>query len=216
MFRFRELLPPGPERAIPGLTYFPDSSLVVIHLPPSPPLYSNSKPSSLTSILASNTIVLVVEFKHSLTDTALLTGYHLCGIGVAGIITVATARVWGKRHLYVFGTVLLIISSFWAGAAKDYKSLLWARILQGVAVCPFEALVNASVGDLYCVHQRGKRMALTNFSLFGGAFITPVVVGKMTSTIGWRWSFYFVGIFSGLLLPLVCICLGGGGGSRDS
>lgn len=167
----------------------------------------NSKPSSLTSILASNTIVLVVEFKHSLTDIALLTGYHLCGIGVAGIIIVATARVWGKRHLYVFGTILLLVSSVWAGAAKDYKSLLWARILQGVAVCPFEALVNASVGDLYCVHQRGKRMALTNFSLFGGAFITPVVVGKMTSTIGWRWSFYFVGIFAGLMLPLVCITL---------
>ncbi|KAL0633528.1 hypothetical protein Q9L58_007560 [Maublancomyces gigas] len=161
--------------------------------------------SCLTSVLASNTIILVVEFEHSLTETALLTGYHLCSIGVTGIITVATARVWGKRHLYVFGTVLLIVSSFWAGAAKDYNSLLWARILQGVAVCPFEALVNTSVGDLYCVHQRGKRMALTNFSLFGGAFITPVVVGKITSTLGWRWSFYFVGIFSGLLLPLVIL-----------
>lgn len=46
-------------------------------------------------------------------------------------------------------------------------------------------------------------MALANFSLFGGAFMTPVVVGKITSTIGWRWSFYFVAIFSGILLPLV-------------
>lgn len=92
----------------------------------------------------------------------------------------------------------------WAGAAKDYKSLLWARILQGVAVCPFETLVNVSVGDLYCVHQRGKRMALTNFALFGGAFVTPVVAGKITSTIGWRWTFYFVAIFAGLMLPLVC------------
>lgn len=98
-----------------------------------------------------------------------------------------------------------MVSSIWAGASKGYKSLLWARIIQGVAVCPFEALVNASVGDMYCVHQRGKRMAVTNFALFGGAFMTPVVVGKMTSTIGWRWSFYFVAIFAGLVLPLVSI-----------
>jgi hypothetical protein len=31
-------------------------------------------------------------------------------------------------------------------------SLLWARIFQGVGTAPFEALVNAAVGDLYFVH----------------------------------------------------------------
>lgn len=56
--------------------------------------------------------------------------------------------VWGKRHLYILGTILLVVGSVWGGAAKTYKSLLWARIIQGVAVTPFEALVNASIGDL--------------------------------------------------------------------
>lgn len=46
-------------------------------------------------------------------------------------------------------------------------------------------------------------MALSNVALFGGAFFTPVVVGKITHTIGWEWTFYFIAIFSGVLLPLV-------------
>jgi MFS family permease len=46
-------------------------------------------------------------------------------------------------------------------------------------------------------------MALSNLSLFGGAFFTPVIVGKMTHSLGWPWPFYFVGIFSGVLLPMV-------------
>lgn len=46
-------------------------------------------------------------------------------------------------------------------------------------------------------------MALTNLALFGGAFFTPVVVGKITHTIGWEWSFYLIAIFSGVLLPFV-------------
>ena len=46
-------------------------------------------------------------------------------------------------------------------------------------------------------------MALTNLALFGGAFFTPVVVGKITHTIGWEWSFYLIAIFSGVLLPVV-------------
>ncbi|KAL9014951.1 MAG: hypothetical protein Q9173_000405 [Seirophora scorigena] len=46
-------------------------------------------------------------------------------------------------------------------------------------------------------------MALSNLALFGGAFFTPVLVGKITHTIGWEWSFYLVAIFAGALLPLV-------------
>jgi len=46
-------------------------------------------------------------------------------------------------------------------------------------------------------------MAFTNFALYGGAFFTPVIVGKMTFEMSWRWPFYFVGIFSAILFPAV-------------
>ena len=135
---------------------------------------------------------------------ALATGYHLLGVGVAGFLFVASARIWGKRHLYLLGTILIIVSSAWGGATgTNYKSMLWARIIQGVGLAPFEALVNASVGDLYFVHERGKRMALSNLALFGGAFFTPILVGKITHTIGWPWSFYFIAIFCGAMLPCI-------------
>lgn len=136
---------------------------------------------------------------------ALLTGYHLLGVGLAGFLFVPSARIWGKRHLYLLGTLIIIISSAWGGGGggTNYKSLLWARIFQGIGLAPFEALVNASVGDLYCVHERGLRMALSNLALFGGAFFTPVLVGKIANTMGYEWTFYFVAIFAAAMLPLV-------------
>src|SRR5947207_10552381 len=105
--------------------------------------------ATLGPILAANTVTFTVYFRKDFTDIALLTGYHLCGCGFAGVLFVASARVWGKRHLFLLGTVLLVVSSVWGGRSRSYRSLLWARILQGVAVAPFEALVNAVVGDLY-------------------------------------------------------------------
>ena len=108
--------------------------------------------STLSPLLAANTLTLALYFERGFTEMALLTGYHLCGVGVAGFIFVASARVWGKRHLYLLGTILIIISSAWGGASKSYGSLLWARVVQGIGLAPFEALVNASVGDLYFVH----------------------------------------------------------------
>ena len=53
------------------------------------------------------------------------------------------------------------------------------------------------------MQERGKRMACSNLALFGGAFFTPILVGKITHTIGWSWSFYFIAIFCSAMLPLV-------------
>ena len=72
-----------------------------------------------------------------------------------------------------------------------------------MGLAPFEALVNASVGDLYFVHERGVRMAASNMALFGGAFFTPILVGKITHTLGWWWTFYFIAIFAGVLFPVI-------------
>ncbi|KAH9844478.1 protein HOL1-like [Teratosphaeria destructans] len=160
--------------------------------------------STLSPLLAANTLTLTLYFQRPFDDIALLTGYHLLGVGVAGFFLVPSARIWGKRHLYLFGTVIIIVSSAWGGGSgRSYNSLMAARFFQGVGLAPFEALVNASVGDLYFVHERGTRMALSNLALFGGAFFTPVIVGKLTSTLGWKWSFYLLTIFSGAMLPLV-------------
>ncbi|KAL3489177.1 major facilitator superfamily domain-containing protein [Aspergillus germanicus] len=159
--------------------------------------------ATTSSVMAANTVTLSRYYRKSFMSVALLTGYHLCGTGIAGILIVPTARVWGKRHLFVLGHVLMIISCAWAGGSgKSYQSLLWSRIFQGVALAPFEALVNASVDDLFYVHQRGKRMALSNVAVFGAAFLTPVAAGKITRELGWTWTFYFIAIFSAAALPL--------------
>ena len=156
--------------------------------------------TTTSPLLAADSVYLAQVFAVTFQDAALMTAYHLCGVAVGGILSVASARVWGKRHLFLFGALLMVASSAWGGSTvhtRSYSNMIWARILQGVALAPFEALVNACVGDLYFLHERGKRMALTNVSLFGGAFLTPVFVGMITYNprLGWQWSFYFVAIF---------------------
>ncbi|KAK3389503.1 major facilitator superfamily domain-containing protein [Podospora didyma] len=160
--------------------------------------------TALGPILAANTITMVIWYPALFSDVAKLTGWYLLGVGIGGFIFVPSGRIWGKRHLFVTGTVLLVITSAWAGGSgKNYTSLLVARIFQGIATAPFEAFVNAAVGDLYYVHQRGSRMAFTNLAVFGGAFFTPILVGKITHTIKWWWTFYLVAIFCAACLPLI-------------
>ncbi|KAI0012904.1 major facilitator superfamily transporter [Xylariaceae sp. FL0662B] len=160
--------------------------------------------TALGSILAANTPTLAVWFGLDFTYIAVLTGYYLVGAGVAGFFFVPSARLWGKRHLFIIGTCILVVTSAWAAAVgHNYTSLLWARIIQGVGTAPFESLVNAAVGDLYFVHERGKRMAFTNLAVFGGAFFTPILAGKITHAIKWWWTFNLVAIFCACSLVAV-------------
>ncbi|KAF7156855.1 hypothetical protein CNMCM5623_000700 [Aspergillus felis] len=159
--------------------------------------------ATTSSLMAANTVTIALYYGKSFTSVALLTGYHLCGVGVAGVLIVPTARVWGKRHLFILGNILMVVSCAWAGGSgQNYQSLLWARIFQGVALAPFEALTNACVGDLFFVHERGKRMALSNVAVFGAAFLTPVLAGKITHSLSWQWTFYLVAIFTAACLPM--------------
>ncbi|KAL2200312.1 major facilitator superfamily domain-containing protein [Corynascus similis CBS 632.67] len=160
----------------------------------------------LGPILAANTLTLGLYYVTSFAKIADLTGWYLLGVGVGAFIFVPSGRIWGKRHLFVGGTLLLVVTAAWGGASQgehNYRSMVAARVFQGIATAPFESLVNAAVGDLYCVHQRGIRMAFTNLAVFGGAFFTPILVGKITNTIGWWWTFYFVAIFCGVCFPIV-------------
>ena len=126
------------------------------------------------------------------------------GAGAAAVFFVPSGRIWGKRHLFLLGMLIVIASSAWAGSVgTNYNSLIGARIVQGVGTAPFESLLNAAVGDLYFVHQRGVRMAFTNLAVFGGAFFTPILVGKITSVMGWWWTFYLVAILTAATLPAV-------------
>ncbi|KAI1160541.1 major facilitator superfamily transporter [Nemania serpens] len=138
---------------------------------------------------------------------ALLTGYYVLGVGVAGFFFAPSGRIWGKRHLFIIGLVILVASNAWAVAVgHNYTSLLWARITQGVGMAPFEGLVNAAVGDLYIVYiNSAKTNDLHESGRFRRRFFTPVLVGNITHTIKWWWTFNLVSIFCGLSLVLVAL-----------
>lgn len=152
-------------------------------------------------LLAADTVQLAGYFPVTFPRAANLTAFHLAGVAVGAVVAVPSARVWGKRHVFLLGAILMTAASAWGGAThndKNYTSLVWARVFQGVALAPFESLTNAVVGDLYFVHERGPRMACVNTAIFGGAFLTPVFVGMIARRMGWQWSFYFLAIFMGL------------------
>ncbi|KAK9453590.1 major facilitator superfamily domain-containing protein [Dipodascopsis uninucleata] len=158
-----------------------------------------------TPLLASCTELLVLTFIKSFTSVALLTGYHMLAAAIAAIFLTAFSRKFGKRPVYLFALVMQVAGNLWGGLATSYSSLLGARILQGIAIAPFETIINSSVADLYFVHERGTRVAIANLSIFGASFLTPIISGHVAANLGWHWMFWISLIFSAISLVLFII-----------
>jgi MFS family permease len=98
-----------------------------------------------------------------------------------------------------------LAGSLWAARAQSYGSLLGARVLQGLSMSFFESIVFSVIGDLYFVHERGKRMAIYISSLSAISNLPVLVAGKVDESLGWRWIFWMYSIFIGALWILAII-----------
>jgi MFS family permease len=95
-------------------------------------------------------------------------GSCIVAISIGSLLCNTLAVKVGKRPIYIVTTVGLAATCFWAAEANSFASLAAARAIQGFCMAPFEALIPASVGDIWHVHERGFRMAIFNFGVLGG------------------------------------------------
>lgn len=62
-----------------------------------------------------------------------------------------------------------------------------------------EQVTNPVLADCWRPEQRGHSLAISTFIPLLGTAIGPIIGGVITQNIGWRWLFWVVSIFSGLI-----------------
>ncbi|KAF8430376.1 major facilitator superfamily domain-containing protein [Tirmania nivea] len=152
---------------------------------------------------------LMVEFHTSYTTIANLTGYQFFATGVAGLLCEVMTRFWGRRPIYLLSIGFLFAGALWNAIVKsgDTGGLLGGRVLQGIGLGAFETLVVTSIGDMYFVHERGKRIAFYNLLFFGTSYFTPILAGYISAKYGWRTQFKIMtGFFTAALIMTFLLC----------
>ena len=83
------------------------------------------------SLLSKRIPCQVVQEKERAVLTCTLDGSLVMGLGVSSYICASLAPIYGKRLIYLFTTVLFIVTCVWGAASRSYSSLLAARCFQG-------------------------------------------------------------------------------------
>jgi EmrB/QacA subfamily drug resistance transporter len=129
------------------------------------------------------------EFDASVSSLQwVLTGYL---VALASLILLggALGDRFGRRKVFVIGTVWFAIASLLCGAAPNIEILVIARVLQGVGGA---LLTPGSLAILQASFRQSDRAAAVGaWSGLGGVAgaIGPFVGGGLVDGPGWRWAF---------------------------
>jgi MFS family permease len=139
-------------------------------------------------------VELSAEFNVSLsTFIQGVQGGLIVAIAFGSLIWNSVAVKYGKRPVYLFTTIGLMVTCFWAAAAKSFSSLVAARVIQGFCMGPLEALVPASIADVWFVHERGYRSAIFNLGVLGGINLAAPITGGIIQATNYKVAFYAMG-----------------------
>ena len=117
------------------------------------------------------------------------TAWLILTLGLCVFFMNPLGKIYGKRPVYVFASIVLLIVSIWGAVAQSYPSFLGSRILGALGMAPYEVLVQATIADLYFVHQRATRIAVWNLFLLCGIAGAGLISGYIIENLGYKWTF---------------------------
>jgi EmrB/QacA subfamily drug resistance transporter len=100
------------------------------------------------------------------------------------------ADVYGRRRMYLVGTVLFIIASTLAGLVTDVGQLIGLRIVQGIGSALVQGVGPAIVAIAFAPSERGKVLGINSTTVALAGSSGPIVGGIVADLLGWRWIFF--------------------------
>ena len=144
----------------------------------------------MTPVLAAGFNNVADQYHVSIPKVALTTGLYMMGLGVGSVVASPTAILFGKRPVYLVGTLLFVVSAVWCALSPSYSSLVIARIVMGLAVSPIECLPSATIAEIFYLHERAYRLGIYTLLLLSGKNLIPLVSAAIIEGLDWQWVFW--------------------------
>jgi len=109
------------------------------------------------------------------------------------------SRVFGRKNYYMACVALFTLSSLMCGFAPTLGSLIFFRVLQGIAGGGLAPVEQAILVDTFPASKRAAAFALYSMAIVTAPAVGPPLGGWITDSFSWRWIFFInvpIGIVS--------------------
>jgi EmrB/QacA subfamily drug resistance transporter len=127
-----------------------------------------------------------------------VTTAYLLTSTIAVPIFAKLSDMYGRKWLFLAGTILFVMASALCGASGDIPhfpgdgmtQLIVFRGLQGIGAGMIIGLLFTIIGDIFAPAERAKYQSLFAAVWGVASIIGPTVGGWITDEFNWRWTFY--------------------------
>ncbi|RMZ81694.1 hypothetical protein DV737_g2393, partial [Chaetothyriales sp. CBS 132003] len=145
------------------------------------------------------------EFGNSRLVATLGLSLFVFGLGLAPMVLGPLSEFYGRRPVYIFAYTGFFIWLIPCAVAQNIQTMLIARFFDGLCGSAFLSVAGGSVGDMFTKDTLHSPMLIYSASPFLGPGTAPIMGGFINSFAHWRWSFYFLLIFAGVVLIAIVL-----------
>ncbi|KAI9491754.1 major facilitator superfamily domain-containing protein [Zychaea mexicana] len=121
-------------------------------------------------------------------------------MGVAPLIWASISDQYGRKRMYLFSNLLSLVTSIICAVSSNIGMLIVFRGLQSCGANAGLTLGAGVIADTIPISIRGKAYGWFYIGPLIGPVLGPTIGGFLCQYLGWRSTFYFQAILSGLLL----------------
>ncbi|KAL2028146.1 hypothetical protein VTO58DRAFT_110834 [Aureobasidium pullulans] len=143
------------------------------------------------------------EFHCSRIVATLGLSLFVIGLGLGPMVMSPLSEFYGRRPIYIASYAFFLIWLIPCAVAPNIATMLVARFLDGLSGSAFLSVAGGTVGDLFPKAQLSLPMAFYTAAPFVGPEIGPIVGGFINYNTSWRWTFYVLLIWSGIMLAAI-------------
>jgi multidrug resistance protein len=108
----------------------------------------------------------------------------------------------GRRPVYALTFIIYLGANIGLALQNNYAALMVLRAMQSTGSSATVAIGSAVVADLSTPAERGGYITAVQSSIMFAPALAPVLGGILTQYLGWRASFWFLVISSGLFVVI--------------
>lgn len=108
------------------------------------------------------------------------------------------ADIYGRKPVFVFGTILFLIGTALSGMSQTMMQLIVFRGIQGLGSGAVMPIASTVISDLYSLKERPRVQGALSSVWAVASVIGPALGGFIVEQLSWHWIFY-VNIPFGLL-----------------
>jgi DHA1 family bicyclomycin/chloramphenicol resistance-like MFS transporter len=143
-------------------------------------------------------------------------GAFLIGYAVAQLVIGPLSDRFGRRAVFVVGTMIYLAATLGCALADTVETLIWLRIVQSLAACSGTVIGRAIVRDIYGRERAARAYAYLGVVVLVTPMLAPIVGAWLETAFGWRSNFYFMAGFATVMLSAVVVLLSETNVHRDA